>query len=658
MNKLIITISLVLVTISAFAASFSPQVIKIYDEEELDQLLEDGVEILRRRGDILLCLVPIESDDEIVIPNSSRKVKARKPKSTRSAGKNQDIRDFAGLITPTLNTAVYNYDAADILTGKGFDQPFTGKGIVVGICDIGFDPLHPTFLDENGKSRVKRVTQYKEREGFRLQIEGDDQYRDWVTDNAEKFHATHVCGILAGNGAGSPYAGIARDADIVVSTSTLTDVGLLCGVEDIIDYAKEVGKPAVINLSVGSYTGAHDGTSLFSQYLDLCADDAIIVLSAGNEGNRTNTLSYTFTEDKDNVGFRLGNAAWDQCDMYGITDIWGYDDSPLTVELSIFDDENHEIIYTYPPCTLDDYDSITLTWDPENPDVEGCPLSGYVYVTEGIDPENGQRQLALMYDYESPEKTTGGWARYVLAVNVKGDPGNSIDVFADGTYTRLMQLSGNPLPNTAMSISDLACGYRVLSVGMYANPSPATVAYSSYGTLHDGRMLPNTVAPGYSLISSLSRQYLAVNPETKHITTNNENTENNKNTENTTPWISEGGTSMASPYVAGFIATWLEAFPSLTFEDIKSAILSTNHTDIPDADNPHNANGWFDPKDALIRLIHNSGVVLAKENPRKINPEDDIIVYSYSGMILYRGKAQNCTLPLKATQNIVRVLGK
>lgn len=58
---------------------------------------------------------------------------------------------------------------------------------------------------------------------------------------------------MAGNGAGSPYVGIARDADIVVSTSTLTDVGLLAGVEDIIDYAKEVGKPCVINLSMGNY---------------------------------------------------------------------------------------------------------------------------------------------------------------------------------------------------------------------------------------------------------------------------------------------------------------------------------------------------------------------------------------------------------------------
>ena len=158
---------------------------------------------------------------------------------------------------------------------------------MAGFCDVGFDPLHPTFLDKNGVSRVKRITQYIENKGLRIVVEGDEAYEEWGTDDSDNYHATHVGGIMAGNGAGSPYVGIARDADIVVSTSTLTDVGLLAGVEDIIDYAKEVGKPCVINLSMGNYIGAHDGTSLFSQYLDMCAEDAIIVLSSGNEGIQT-----------------------------------------------------------------------------------------------------------------------------------------------------------------------------------------------------------------------------------------------------------------------------------------------------------------------------------------------------------------------------------
>ncbi len=153
------------------------------------------------------------------------------------------------------------------------------------------------------------MVQYIEGEGIRHQLDGDDDYRQWVTDNPEEYHATHVCGILAGNGAGTPYSGIACDADIVVTVSTLTEVGLLAGVEDIIDYAKEVGKPAVINISVGSYTGPHDGSSLFSQYLDMCAEDAIIVLSFCNKGTHRNSFIHRFSSDCNSVSFRLGNKA-------------------------------------------------------------------------------------------------------------------------------------------------------------------------------------------------------------------------------------------------------------------------------------------------------------------------------------------------------------
>ncbi len=251
--------------------SYVPRLVKISSDSDLDSLSNQGVEILRRRGNILLCFFP-----------ESR---------TRSGEKSMRHR----LITPTLDVAKTYYNAASIQDGTAAGVPYTGNGVVVGICDIGIDPLHPTFLDAEGKSRIKRVVQYIEDDGIRLQLDGDDDYRMWATDNPEKFHATHVCGILAGNGAGTSYSGIASDAEIVVTVSTLTEVGLLAGVEDIIDYAKEVGKPAVINISVGGYTGPHDGSTLFSQYLDMCADDAVIVMSSGNEGKHYNSLVYNIT---------------------------------------------------------------------------------------------------------------------------------------------------------------------------------------------------------------------------------------------------------------------------------------------------------------------------------------------------------------------------
>lgn len=608
--------------------AYIPRIVKIYSEEEADSLADHGVDILRRRGDILLCLFP------------------------KSSTRSEESRQRTRVIIPTLDVAKEYYDAGTIQNGKATGTPYTGKGIVVGICDIGIDPLHPTFLDSNGQSRIKRVVQYIEEAGIRRQLDSDEEYREWVTDTPENFHATHVCGILAGGGAGTQYSGIASDADIVVTVSTLSEVGLLAGVEDIIDYAKEAGKPAVINISVGSYNGAHDGSSLFSQYLDMCADDAIIVLSAGNEGLHYNSLISNFDQDRSSVAFHLGNTAWDEFKMYGATEIWSGTDIPLNISLGLYDTNVKSVVRWDEPFTVDEMDPKKYIWDGKGSAGEGFPFVGELIVEGEINKENGRHCTVLGYDFTSEEKSTNGnWARYELAVKVTGEPGNDVEVYADGIYTRLSGLGESPSPTTDRSISDLACGFRVISVGMYGNrdsipvsapiefqdenvyfqPSGfnygSTVGYSSYGTLRDGRVLPLTVAPGGSLMSAASRPFFERYPYHPHLRTGG------------TIWVDEGGTSMSSPYVAGYIATWLEAVPTLTVEDVKKIVSSTNHLDIPEPENPRNANGYFDPVRGLMMALNAGGIEGVEDSGMQLNPDDYVEVYDMMGIKRYAGVA-------------------
>lgn len=663
MKQFLFLISLLLWSWSS-AASVIPGIIKIYDESEIDDLLEAGVSIERRRGDILLCYFPDSDDNEIVIPNGKydREFFTRSRDPFPSKGKERHIKSWGkhdkGITTrPTLDEAITFFDAWKIPEGVGISSPLTGKGVVVGLCDIGLDPLHPTFLDDQGHSRIKQITQYREYEGMRLELRGDKAYAEWKTDSIDEFHATHVAGILAGNGARSPYRGIATDAEIVASLSCLTGFGLLMGVEDIIDYAKEVGKPAVINLSMGNYIGAHDGTSLFSQYLDLCADDAIIVLSAGNEGNATNTLSYRFEENKKKVEVRIGNRAWNQKDMYGITDIWNITDRPLKVTLCVFDDENHSVVYEYEPVILTGWDTVTYQWDPENPVTEGLSLDGYLTLCGGVDPENGRYEIYMMYDYVSTRLIGRGWAKDMVSIRIEGLPGDDIDVYADGTFTRLMAISGHPAPDSKFSISDLACGERVISVGMYGNRDSVpvsifdesgnvtdtesmslntgpmqTVVYSSYGTLRDGRRMPLTVAPGYELMSSFSRPYAAHHEDARYYMAPDGST-----------WVSMGGTSMSSPFVAGFIATWLEALPDLKVEDVIDLLEETNSHQIPEPDNPRNINGYFNPYVALRKALDNNGVDQIKDPESILLPSDHIEIFDLTGLRIYAGRADGAT---------------
>lgn len=624
---------------------FLPVVMKIHDENEVGILKDAGVDILRRRADLLLCYVPKDAVGVVdSLMNVGKGNWAKRTPGHRLRGK----APRGGWNVPTLDFAVRHFGAGDILSGNGFEQAYTGKGVVVGICDIGFDPRHPTFLDENGHSRVKRLTQYIENEGKRIELEGDAAYEEWGTDNADEYHATHVAGILAGNGAGSPYAGIARDAELVVSTSTLSDVGLLAGVEDIIDYGKETGKPVVVNLSMGNYVGAHDGSSLFSQYLDLCADDAVIVLSAGNEGNQRNTLQYTFPESGKPVSFRLGNRKWDQIEMYGQTDLWSGSDSPLSVRVGIFTDSDYQLKYQYPAVTPADGEEMEISWNPEAPDFPGLPLNGKLWLQGEVNPENGRYHIAVTYDFKSPEPVEGKtWANYTIALEVGGKPGGDVEVFADGSRTRLVAMAGNPAPGAEMSVSDLACGFRVVSVGMYGNrpmwpistpgtegatgeaatgyESGKTVAHSSYGTLRDRRALPLTVAPGAPLVSAFNRIFLEKHPSDEAYLMLD------------APWTAETGTSMSAPYVAGFIATWLEAKPTLKVEDVQRIIVQTNRTDIDSPADPRNACGWFDPA-AAMREIAGTDVGTIRDGMKHPRPEDHVEIYTPDGKTLYMGR--------------------
>ena len=603
------------------AAAFEPKIIRIHDESELHSLEEAGVRLLRHRGDIYLCLFPLKE---------------------RMATSPSRIRR----ITPSLDVAKTYYDAFAIQDGRAAGIPYTGNGVVVGICDIGIDPLHPTFLDADGKSRIKRVVQYKEKEGIRIQLDGDDAYQEWKTDDPDKYHATHVCGILAGSGAGTPYSGIATDAEIVATVSTLSEVGLLAGVEDIIDYAREVGKPAVINISVGCNTGPHDGTSLFSQYLDMCADDAVIVLSAGNEGSHNNTIMHTFSDAAPSVSFRLGNTAWDEFHMYGATEMWSGSSRPLSVILKVYDSVERRIAFEIGEFTMADGDEISFSWDESDFSAGLFPLVGELVMSGEVSPENGRHFTTLAYDFQSPEPAEGkGWARYEFAVEVAGKPGEDVEVYADGTYTRLVGLAGSR-PSPERSISDLACGRRVISAGMYGNRSlspetsdgeiievptryeeAATVVHSSYGTLRDGRVTPLTVAPGAPVVSAYSRYYRDLHADEPYLDLGS-------------PWLSESGTSMASPYIAGYIATWLEAVPGLTTDDVIRIILDTNRTDFADNSNPHNGMGWFDPVVGLRRALGWNGVDSAADSIGMLSPDEYVEVYSMTGAKIYAGAAK------------------
>jgi subtilisin family serine protease len=214
-------------------------------------------------------------------------------------------------------------DRAAIWTGAPTfrnETGLAGSGAVIGIIDTGADITHPDLQNADGTTRIAYFLDYssgpaglqKDAEGHcstavpcavygQKDIDALLAHGKASTIPADTIgHGTHVASLAGGNGGSEKrYVGIAPEATMIIaraidSTGQISDATVLSAASLIFELAKELGKPAVLNLSLGSDFGPHDGSSALERGLaDLIADDApgrAIVVAAGNsaglfEGN-------------------------------------------------------------------------------------------------------------------------------------------------------------------------------------------------------------------------------------------------------------------------------------------------------------------------------------------------------------------------------------
>ena len=206
----------------------------------------------------------------------------------------------------------------------------TGRGVIVGIVDTGIDPTHRDLQLADGSTRVAYYLDLSQPKplGVNVDLEKkygctdiDDSTGDYkapcavyTTSDINTLlkarsnknlpqdaigHGTHVASLAAGNGLSSSppkYVGIAPEADLVVVNATrsnqgdLNDSDIILAAQFVFDVAARMGnRPAVVNLSLGSDAGAHDGTSdLEIELSKLVSTDQpghAIVVAAGNSAD-------------------------------------------------------------------------------------------------------------------------------------------------------------------------------------------------------------------------------------------------------------------------------------------------------------------------------------------------------------------------------------
>ena len=225
--------------------------------------------------------------------------------------------------------------------GMGGGRPrLSGRGVLVGIIDSGIDYFHPTFRDEEGNTRIRYLwdqsaskTQSEGRVpagyGFGAQYSSEDINEALqaestfegesivpVTDRGSG-HGTAVAGVAAGNGRGSSgyrYRGIAVESELLVVKLGRSEqdfagtTEVMEGLDYVMRKAIELQMPVAINLSFGNNNGAHDGQSLFENYitsLNGVWKNAIIIAS-GNEGDARHHARLQLSEQEETLSFAIG----------------------------------------------------------------------------------------------------------------------------------------------------------------------------------------------------------------------------------------------------------------------------------------------------------------------------------------------------------------
>lgn len=510
--------------------------------------------------------------------------------------------------------------------------PLSGKDVVVGVMDVGFDLTHPNFYDASATHyRIGAFWDQlsKDTVGSEFPVG-----RDFVTteeilshehsvDGLIQTHGTHTLGIAAGGGYQSPYRGIAYDAELcLVSNAISNDISLIdsadiskyttavdaLGFKYMFDYADRQGKPCVVSFSEGYTPYLDREDSLYSAFLDslTAVPGHIIVVSAGNES--VNTTYLEKPAGKEEAGTFIGGN--DKQSFYKIKT-----DGPFGLTLYAYRENNSVPTDTLKYLSTDDrLDSLltdTLLWDGDT-----CAVRIERYAGAMM-PETGY-MVFLNTSYKQP---------LIPMALVVTSATSHIEVYGSSTYPLKTNAIDSRWQDAIQGHNILApaCFPSVICVGAtahrlgfvnykgeYKDYSSGHMvgklsSYSSTGPTMNGLLKPDVTAAGNNVISSYSSYYIEANPDANDI---NSDVEHFQFQDRTYAWNANSGTSMSAPVVAGVIALWLQAKPTLTREEVMQILSRSCRHPEPELTYPNYKYGYgeIDAYQGLLEILGIDGI--------------------------------------------------
>ncbi|EOU2032509.1 peptidase S8 [Clostridium perfringens] len=417
-----------------------------------------------------------------------------------------------------LYTSAYDSNRASCIPAVWNNYNLTGEGILVGFLDTGIDYTHNAFKDDEGNTRIEYIYDLEngvvyDKNKINEALKSEDPF-SIVPEIDLSGHGTHVAGIAcAGGNINFDNYGVAYKSSIAMvkitgenSLRAALSTQLMRGLKFLMDKSNEINKPLVVNISLSTNDGSHNGSSLLEKYIQTFTQlqKAVIVVAAGNEGNSAHHVGGKMKKEED-LDLNIGDG-----EKGIILDFF----KPVLVDVSV-EVISPTGISTGPMELSESYKERFVGREK------------IVVYSTGPKPFDIQGQTTISILPLGDTITSGGWRIIVRKLN---NYEGYFDVWlpiAEGLNERTRFLQ----PSVYNTLGIPATVEGVISVGSYNFLNNNLSAFSGRGVVRPEWLIkPDLVAPGENILSTVEEQ----------------------------GFDTKSGTSMAAPQVSGICALLFE----------------------------------------------------------------------------------------------------
>lgn len=417
-----------------------------------------------------------------------------------------------------LYTSAYDSNRASCIPSVWNNYNLTGEGILVGFLDTGIDYTHNAFKDDEGNTRIEYIYDLEngvvyDKNKINEALKSEDPF-SVVPEIDLSGHGTHVAGIAcAGGNINFDNYGVAYKSSIAMvkitgenSLRAALSTQLMRGLKFLMDKSNEINKPLVVNISLSTNDGSHNGSSLLEKYIQTFTQlqKAVIVVAAGNEGNSAHHVGGKMKKEED-LDLNIGDG-----EKGIILDFF----KPVLVDVSV-EVISPTGISTGPMGLSESYKERFVGREK------------IVVYSTGPKPFDIQGQTTISILPLGDTITSGGWRIIVRKLN---NYEGYFDVWlpiAEGLNERTRFLQ----PSVYNTLGIPATVEGVISVGSYNFLNNNLSAFSGRGVVRPEWLIkPDLVAPGENILSTVEEQ----------------------------GFDTKSGTSMAAPQVSGICALLFE----------------------------------------------------------------------------------------------------